>query len=143
MELGTFGAVMAFASEVVAQSVAFYESACSVAKGSDLQAVLRSLSDEGRRDQATIEQARRENVTEMILEPIAGLRQQEYRVDAVGPEAGSDAAISRTALLLAERDHRFFTDSSAKLPLPEVARIFRRVAHRKEREVARLRALTS
>jgi hypothetical protein len=143
MELGTFGAVMAFASEVVAQSVAFCESAGSLAWGSDLQAILRSLADEGRRDRATIEQARRENVTEMILEPIAGLHRQEYRVDTEEPEAGADAAIVRTALLLAERDHRFFIDSSAKLPLPEVARIFRRVAHRKERELARLRALTS
>ena len=143
MELGTFGAVMAFASQVVAQSVAFYESACSVTPGSDLQAVLRSLADEGQRDQVTIVQARRENVTEMILEPIAGLRQQEYQVTVEEPAIGSEAAILGAALLLAERDYRFFTDSSAKLPLPEVARIFRRVAHRKEREVARLRALAS
>ena len=143
MELGTFGAVMAFASQVVAQSVAFYESACSVAQGPDLQAVLRSLSDQGRRNQVTIEQARRENVTEMILEPIAGLRQEEYQLTVEEPAAGSEAAILRMTLRLAERDHRLFYESSARLPLPEVARIFRRVAHQQEREVARLRALMS
>ena len=142
MELGTFGAVMAFASQAVTQSAEFYETARERAKGPELKDVLKSLQDGANRDRATMEQTRRENVTEMILEPIAGLRREEYevRLSEVAPEA--DAEILKTALLLEERDQRWFRDSSAKLRLPEVARIFRKVARRKEGTILKLRALT-
>jgi len=142
MELGTFGAVMAFASQAVTQSAEFYETARERAKGPELKDVLKSLQDGANRDRATMEQTRRENVTEMILEPIAGLRREEYevRLSEVAPEA--DAEILKTALLLEERDQRWFRDSSAKLPLPEVARLFRKVARRKEGTILKLRALT-
>lgn len=141
MELGTFGAVMGFASQVVTQSGEFYEAAIGLAKGTELKAVLRSLWEGGKKDRATMEQTRRENVTEMILEPIAGLRQEEYDVTVEKPAPGADAEILKTALLLEERDQRFFRDSSAKLPLPEVARVFRKVARRKEENLNELRAL--
>ena len=142
MELGTFGAVMAFASQAVTQSAEFYETARERAKGPELKDVLKSLQDGANRDRATMEQTRRENVTEMILEPIAGLRREEYevRLSEMAPEA--DAEILKTALLLEERDQRWFRDSSAKLRLPEVARIFRKVARRKEETILKLRAFT-
>jgi hypothetical protein len=142
MELGTFGAVMGFALQVVTQSAEFYETVGDRAKGPELKEVLKALQDGANRDRATMEQTRRENVTEMILEPIAGLRPEEYevRIGEVAPEA--DAEILKTALLLEERDQRFFRDASAKLPLPEVARLFRKVAKRREENLAKLHALT-
>jgi len=142
MELGTFGAVMAFASQAVTQSAEFYETVSERAKGPELKELLRILQDGANRDRATMEQTRRENVTEMILEPIAGLRREEYevRLSEMAPEA--DAEILKTALLLEERDQRWFRDSSAKLRLPEVARIFRKVARRKEETILKLRAFT-
>ena len=142
MELGTFGAVMAFASQVVTQSAEFYETVCDRAKGPDLKEVLKALQDGAKKDRATMEQTRRENVTEMILEPIAGLRREDFLATVDVSVLGSDAAIVKTALLLEERDQRFFRDSSAKLPLPEVARLFRKAAKRREGNLAKLRALT-
>lgn len=142
MELGTFGAVMAFASQLVTQSAEFYETVGDRARGPELKEVLKALQDGANRDRATMEQARRENVTEMILEPIVGLRREEYeaRIGEVAPEA--DPEILKMALLLEERDQRFFRDSSAKLPLPEVARLFRKLAKRREENLAKLHALT-
>jgi hypothetical protein len=141
MELGTFGAVMEFASQVATRSAGYYEAACVRAQGQELREVLKTLRDGARKDRAAIEQIRRENVTEMILEPIAGLHRDEF--EAVPGEAASatDAEILATALLLEERDRRFFQDSSAKLPLPEVARAFRRVARKKEETILMLRGL--
>jgi hypothetical protein len=104
---------------------------------------LRSLSDGGRKDRARMEQTRRENVTEMILEPIAGLYQEEYEVTVKELAPGADAEILKMALLLEERDQRFFSDSSAALDSPEVARIFRKVAQRKEKNLITLRALAN
>jgi rubrerythrin len=142
MELGTFGAVMAFALQVVSQSAEFYETVCDRAKGPRLKEVLKALQDGANRDRATMEQTRRENVTEMILEPIAGLRQEDYMATVDESILGSDTAIVKTALLLEGRDQRFFEVSAAKLPLPEVARLFRKVAKRREENLAKLRALT-
>src|SRR3972149_5107456 len=122
MELGTFGAVMAFASQAVTQSAEFYETARARAKGPELKDVLKSLQDGANRARAAREQPLGENVTKMPLEPIAGLRREEYevRLSEVAPEA--DAEILKTALLLEERGQRWFRDSSAEVPLPEVAR---------------------
>ena len=141
MELGTFGAVMGFALQAVTQSAEFFETASDLAEGSELRDVLRSLADRGRKDRARMEQTRRENVTEMILEPITGLYQEEYELTVKELAPGADAEILKMALLLEERDQRFFRDSSAALHRPEVARIFRKVAEMKGKNLITLRAL--
>jgi hypothetical protein len=142
MELGTFGAVLGFASDVLGQSAEFYGSASDRAKASELKQILAELQDRAKKDRAAMEQARREYVTEMILEPIAGLHREEYEVALGDLAQGVDSEILKSALLLEERDQRFFRDSSAKLPLPEVARLFRKVATRRLENLAKLRALT-
>lgn len=141
MELGTFGAVLGFASEVVAQSAEFFANACGRAQRAELAQALKTLRDAANKERATLEQTRRENVTEMILEPIQGLRREDYE-SVGGPSVpGPDAELLAAALRLEERDHRFFRDASANLPYPEVARLFRKIAKRKEENLAMLRAL--
>jgi hypothetical protein len=44
-------------------------------------------------------------------------------------------------LILEEREQRFFNDVSDKVPFPEVARIFRKMAQKKEKSLAKLRTL--
>ncbi len=43
-----------------------------------------------------------------------------------------DADLLRAALILEEREKKFFSDVSIKVPLPEVARIFRKMAQKKQ-----------
>jgi rubrerythrin len=136
MELGTFGAVMGYAVQLNQQSAGFYDTALHAAQNPELAALLQSLADDAAKDLAALEQARRENVTEMILEPIAGLRREEYEVDVTRP--ASDAEIIRSAKRLEERDQKFFRDASTKVPLPEVARLFRRMAAKKEKNLGKL-----
>jgi hypothetical protein len=45
------------------------------------------------------------------------------------------------AVALEEREKRFFQDASARIPLPEVARFFRKIAERKERNLSRLASI--
>ncbi len=138
MELGTFGAVMGYAAQLIQQSAGFYETALPATLKPELAALLRSLADEATKDVAALEQARRENVTEMILEPITGLRREEYAVEVTQP--AGDAEIVRAAKRLEERDQKFFRDASAKVSLPEVARLFRRMAGKKEKNLSKLGA---
>ena len=84
---------------------------------------------------------RRENVTEMILEPVTGLQQEDYEIDLKVPEVTEDAGLLKAALMLEEREKKFFQDASSKVSLPEVARIFRKVAQKKEENLTRLQGL--
>jgi len=50
-----------------------------------------------------------------------------------------DVDLLKMALTLEEREQRFFSDVSDKVPFPEVVRIFRKVAQKKEKSLAKLR----
>ena len=141
MTLSTFGAIMGFAAELVKQAEDHYRALALRAKDSTLKEVLEALSSEEVRNHALMMRARRENVTEMILEPVSGLHREDYEMDPKVPDHREDAEIIRAALILEESGKKFFQDASAKVPLPEVARIFRKVAQKKEENLQRLQGL--
>jgi len=78
----------------------------------------------------------------MILEPIAELHPGDYEIKAEGMDQIKEVDLLKTALILEERERRFFTEVSDKVPLPEVGRIFRKVAQKKERSLAKLKTLS-
>ena len=141
MTLTTFGAIMGFAAEMAKRKEELYKSLAQKTKNSALREVLEVLSGEESKNHALMMKTRRENVTEMILEPVTGLHAEDYEVDLKGTESMEDASILKAALMLEERDEKFFQDASAKVPFPEVARIFRKVAQKKEDNLAKLQGL--
>ena len=141
MALGTFGAIMGFAAEITAQTGEIYKTLAKKAKDLTLREVLQVLSAEEEKNHSLMGKTRRENVTEMILEPITGLHQEDYGIDLKVVDPMEDADLLRTALILEEREKKFFSDVSSKVPLPEVARIFRKMAQKKQENLAKLQSL--
>jgi rubrerythrin len=141
MALTTFGAIMGFAAEITGQTGEIYKTLAQKAKGLTLREVLQVLSVEEGKSQSLMERTRRENVTEMILEPIAGLRQEDYGITLKVVDPMEDADLLRAALILEEREKKFFNDVSVKVPLPEVARIFRKMVQKKQENLAKLQSL--
>ena len=141
MTLSTFGAIMGFSAEIIQQTETFYKTMVQKAKDPILSEALRVLLEEEGKNYSLMEKTRRENVTEMILEPITGLHQSDYEVEMKGMDQTKDADLLKMALTLEERERRFFSEVSDKVPLPEVGRIFRKVAQRKERSLAKLKTL--
>lgn len=141
MALSTFGAIMGFAAEMVQQTVTFYKAMIQTAKDPILREALKVLLEEEEKNYSLMEKTRRENVTEMILEPIAGLHQGDYEIEAEGMDQTKDVDLLKMALTHEERERRFFSEVSDKVPLPEVGRIFRKVAQKKERSLAKLKTL--
>jgi rubrerythrin len=141
MGLTTFGAIMGFAAEVVRQAEDVYR--VMVAKSDDpaLREVLQLFQREGRKNHSLMEKTRRENVTEMILEPVTGLHQEDYEIDLKISDQTDDVGLLKAAIILEEREKKFFRDASSKVPLPEVARIFRKIAQRKEENLSKLQVL--
>ena len=141
MTLTTFGAIMGFASEVIRQSELTYQSMVEKAKHPALKEALQVLLNESRKNHSLMEQSRREHVTEMILEPITGLDPEAYHLDLEISNSAEDVHLFKTALMIEEREKRFFQDVSSRVPLPEVAKMFRKISQKKEKNIDRLRSL--
>lgn len=138
MPLTTFGAIMGFAAEISEKAAETYKILVQKAHNPTYKEALQSLSVEEGKNYALMGKTRRENVTEMILEPVAGLHQEDYELDLKVWDQMEDADLLQAARILEERGKRFFRDASAKVPLPEVARIFRKIAQKKEENLAKL-----
>lgn len=141
MPLSTFGAIMEFASEMIGRTKDIYKTAIEKAKDPVLKETLEALLEEGRKNYSLMEQTRRENVTEMILEPITGLRQEDYEIVLKLSDDAKDADLLKMALVLEENEQSFFYVSSTKISLPEVSRIFRRIAQKKEKNLTKLKSI--
>ena len=142
MELGTFGAIMGFAVQMLQQTETFYNVMMQKTRDPVLREAFEILSKEEGKTRSLIERTRRENVTEMILEPITGLDQDDYEIKMEAIDQSRDADLLKTALILEERAQRYFSDVSGKVPLPEVGRIFRKVAQKKEKSLANLKNIS-
>jgi rubrerythrin len=124
MELGTFGAILGFAMELEEEAVVFYDSA---ARG-ELERVCAERARGARKRLRRLERARRELVSEMILESIIGLDSGNYTASR-DPSLETD----KKTLLAQARDleatsARFYRDAAAKMPIREVARLLKRMA---------------
>jgi hypothetical protein len=142
MALSTFGAIMAFAGRIVTQSEDAYKLMAQKADHTLLKETLQTLSAEAGKNRVLIEEARRLNVTEMILEPVSGLRLEDYDMDIQISDKGRDIDTLKIALILEEREKGFFQDASSRIPLPEVARFFRKIVQKKDKNLDRLGNIT-
>ena len=132
---------MGFAAGMAEKSEGVYKALVQKAKDSALKEVLQALSEEEEKNRGLMVKTRRENVTEMILEPVAGLQQEDYEFVVEVSGAAEDADLLKAALMIEEREKQFFQDASSKVPLPEVARIFRKAVRKKEENLTRLQKL--
>jgi rubrerythrin len=134
---------MGFAAETVGQTKDAYETLAGKARNPLLRETLQAFMREEGGNYSLMERTRRENVTEMILEPITGLNQEDYEVNLKMTDPMGDDDILGAALILEERGRKFFRDASAKVPLPEVARTLRKIAQKKDQNLTRLQGLGS
>ena len=94
--LNTFGAIMTFAIELERRLADYYGSAGAAA--------LAKAADKRRKK---LERARRENVVEITLEPIAGLDAADYALELGDDSAAGQAAVSRRRSMCARRSGRW------------------------------------
>jgi len=141
MALTTFGAIMRVAAEIAVRTEELYRSLAKKAEDPALREALEVLSAEEGMNHTLMIRTRREKGTEMILEPVAGLNQEDYELTVDVSDPMEDTDVLKVALRLEERGKNFFRDGSSKVPLPEVARIFRRIAQKKEENLTKLLGL--
>ena len=96
-----------------------------------------SWRTEGEKRAKVLERTRRECVAEMILEPISDFHSEDYPVAAV-TSAANAAEWVKTALQIEAVAEKFYSMASAKVTVPEVARILKKVAKQHSEQVETL-----
>jgi hypothetical protein len=133
MDLGTFGAIMKFALDVENEVAKFYEIAKGIIKDQEIAGLFEKLAIRGQKRVKTVERIRRENVTEMILEPITGLDSDTYKPMTAIPENPDDESLKTIARDIEKNLHAFYDQASGKLDfLSEVAYSFELLAEANE-----------
>jgi rubrerythrin len=132
MGLASFSAILEFA--IRREEAAVAALASSAGSGPDRRDLLDRLHAEAEKDLGTLRTILRENVTEMVMEPVEPLDEAAYE-PAVEPEG--DEALA--ALSMIEKQHDFFRDAARVINLREVKRAFEKLAARKSRLAEEIR----
>jgi len=123
MPLENFGSILNFAEELESQDQEFYEALVGNPACRDHKQMLEQFAANAQKNVKTAQRTRRENVTEMILEPIKDFVRAPYcEVCQAAPDMTLEDALA-AAKRLEDRAVRYYTEAAAKMKaLPEVAR---------------------
>ena len=114
MALNQFGAVMTFAIEMEAQLADFYDQLAE--KGGAHAAEFSERAKGSRVRSSRLEASRRQNVTEITLEPIEGLDEADYALDLSAADINAIEATVR----------QFYTDAMPKINVREARQVLQR-----------------
>jgi rubrerythrin len=142
MELKNFGGILNFAIEIEATGQAFYRAAAANPTCTPQRALFEEFAGDGTKNEQTILRTRRENVTEMILEPISDFTGAAFVSDCRGAEGMSLQEVLACAMGLEEKAERFYAQAAEKLrALPEVSRALSRIGKKRALHRERLAGL--
>lgn len=136
MELSTFGAILGFAMDFERQAEAYYQKGAIVAYSE----LFQSLAGESKKRYSKLERARREGISEMILEFISGLSSDKFEINIDATSVDPSVLLDQACLLEVHQE-RFYRAAAEKLPIKEVVRIFLRLATENERRLSQLREI--
>jgi rubrerythrin len=142
MPLTNFGAILNFAETMERDDMEFYRNVSSSAVAAPHRDLLEALAEDSRKNLSMVQRTRRENVTEMILEPIRGFARERYQ-EAPGGEGGDVSTILAAAVSRENRSIRYYTDAAEKIrALPEVSGALKTLAKRRSKRCAQLQSLS-
>ncbi len=144
MPLTNFGAILNFAETLEKDDQQFYRQACEHPAAGTLGDLLADLAAEGKKNIALVQRTRRENVTEMILEPIQDFRRDSYQVSVDNlADIEQASALLEAAAALEHRALRYYMDAAEKIrALPEVARALKTLAKKRTKRIVRIERFT-
>ena len=129
MELGTTGAILSFALERESKIGAFYNKYSSQVGSSGLKDAFSSIQRAQKKREKLLTRFRRENVTEMILEPIHDFERDPFELTLVEEGDLDDSALQKIAIEMEESSQAFFLKASEKTTfLPEVSEEFKNLS---------------
>jgi hypothetical protein len=139
MPLTSFGSILTFAEEIEIQDSAFYSDAINNPECAELKSLIEAFIKESKKNIVIIQRTRRENVTEMILEPIQDFVRAPFCIKKEDANGMSVAKALETIKTIEQRSLDYYTAASKKMKsLPEVANALRLLG---KKHTARLRKI--
>ncbi|MEE9411275.1 MAG: hypothetical protein V3V41_10140 [Candidatus Heimdallarchaeota archaeon] len=139
MSLGTLGAVIKFILKLETEAVGFYEKAAERIEDIQMKNIIETIIRQSKKNIKKLQRVRRENTTEMILEPIKDLTSNQYDQITITPKDWTDEEIIEYAQKIEENIRVFFKNASEKVDfLGEVAYSFEQLALRHEENLNNL-----
>jgi rubrerythrin len=124
MELSNFGAVLTFAAELEAEDSRFYTSTMKNPVVNEFRSAFEEIVAVLGRNEKDLLRARRENVTEMILEPIQDFSAKRFCCDRSGAAENSAGSVLDKAVAIEANAVKFYAVAAEKMhALPEVRRL--------------------
>ena len=140
LDLGTFGAIIKFALEIENEVRELYHGLSEQSKDAELKQLFKDLETRGQKRIQTLERVRRENVTEMILEPIEGLDSDSFRIHTA-ILAKDETTLKNHVATIESALQSFYTTAARKIDfLPEAEYAFELLAEKNEETIKRLDA---
>jgi rubrerythrin len=139
MPLQNFGSILNFAEELESQDQQFYAAAAANPQCAPYRELFAELEAEAARNVTTVQRIRRENVTEMILEPIKDFTRAPFCEACEGAAAKNAAEVLATAGRLEDRAGRYYAEAAEKIrALTEVSRALKTLAKNRRAHGAKL-----
>jgi rubrerythrin len=142
MPLVNFGAILNFAETLEQDDIEFYRQAASASLAASWQDLFQAFAEGGRTLISLVQRTRRENVTEMILEPIRDFARDNYLAGAGNAHGMNPDHILDVSMVREHRAIRYYNDAAAKIrALPEVSRALKTMAKKRTKRLDELRHL--
>lgn len=139
MPLNNFGSILNFAEQLEQGDYDFYSTLIQNSECIRDKKIYENFSTDAKKNVKTVQRTRRENVTEMILEPIVDFTRASYIIEYGKAETMIAAEALETASKLEERAERYYTEAAEKIKaLPEVARILKLLAKKRRAHLGML-----
>jgi rubrerythrin len=137
MPLENFGSILNFAEQLEKQDHAFYSAVAGNPACAEHKEMFELFAADANKNLKAVLRTRRENVTEMILEPIRGFTRAPFCEECAEADRMSVEDALATANRLVERAERYYTEAAAKIKAqPEVSRALKTICkkHKAHRE---------
>jgi hypothetical protein len=124
------------------QDQSFYATLAGNPSCSGYRHLFEQFAGAADKNMKTVQRARRENVTEMILEPIKGFTRAPYCEECASADTMSAEDALATARRLKDRAVRYYSEAAEKIKaLPEVARGLKTIAKKHGEHLSQLAEL--
>ena len=139
MPLENFGSILNFAEELELQDLGFYKTLVDNPACADHKAMFEAFAAAIDKNVKTVQRTRRENVTEMILEPIKDFIRAPFCEECEGVDKMDAAEALDAARRLEDRAVRYYTEAATKIKAqPEVARALKLLGKKHSAHIAKL-----
>jgi rubrerythrin len=142
MPLENFGSILNFAEELELQDLGFYKTVAENPACADHKQIFEEFSAVNNKNVKSVQRTRRENVTEMILEPIKDFIRAPFCEECEGVGSMNVSEAVDAARRLEDRAVRYYTEAAIKIKAqPEVARALKILGKKHAAHLARLQEL--